>query len=385
MLEPSALLPPGRVAAATPVGPLAPHARGSAAPPPAPLVASVGDIAGLRPRRARRDGGEVPGADVDLVDALDRRTWSVVAAWLADSPLASTRQTRLQVLAAFLRWLQSLTPEVPLLAVTEDHLIAYRDAAGNGLLTVGVRIPGKPLAARTIAKLRNNLSSFYTYARRRKVIDANPATDVRAPRVSSEGSTEALIPAAHQQVREGIAKLAGQGHLAEAAVIALLDDIGARAGAVSRLTVGDIRTVTATDGSRHTVVRFINKGGKTVELPIASELGRTLMQRLGAGRAATELLFTRDDGGPIDRWWISAALTAAAIAGGMPAQEAAALHPHMLRATTITELLDAGARPEEVQAAAQHASIETTFRYKGRNKSLIGHVLYRRQESSESS
>jgi site-specific recombinase XerD len=57
----------------------------------------------------------------------------------------------------------------------------------------------------------------------------------------------------------------------------------------------------------------------------------------------------------------------------------------MLRATTITELLDAGARPEEVQAAAQHASIETTFRYKGRNKSLIGHVLYRRQEGSESS
>ncbi|MGW4476584.1 hypothetical protein ACWENQ_43580 [Nonomuraea sp. NPDC004354] len=68
-------------------------------------MASVGDIAGLRPCRARHDGGEVPGADVDLVDAMDRLTWNVVAAWLADSPPASTRQTRLQVLTAFLRWL----------------------------------------------------------------------------------------------------------------------------------------------------------------------------------------------------------------------------------------------------------------------------------------
>ncbi|MET9344480.1 tyrosine-type recombinase/integrase [Nonomuraea sp. NPDC003804] len=148
-------------------------------------------------------------------------------------------------------------------------------------------------------------------------------------------------------------------------------------------TVAVAVAVAVADGSRHIVVRFINKGGKTVELPITSELGRTLVHRLGAGRPATELLFTRDDGTPVDRWWISAALTAAAIAGGMPASEARALHPHMLRATTITELLDAGARPEEVQAAAQHASIATTFRYKDRNKSLIGHVFYRRDKASD--
>ncbi|RCG16350.1 hypothetical protein DQ384_40110, partial [Sphaerisporangium album] len=78
-------------------------------------MVSVGDIAGLSPRRARGDGGEVPGADVDLVDRLDRTTFGVVAAWLADKPSAATRQTRLQVLAAFLRWLDTL--ELPLLAV----------------------------------------------------------------------------------------------------------------------------------------------------------------------------------------------------------------------------------------------------------------------------
>ncbi|MFB4271619.1 hypothetical protein [Nonomuraea sp. GTA35] len=61
-------------------------------PPPRPLVDSVGDIAGLRPRRRARDGGEVPGADVYLIDALpraddepmpgQRASWPTVAAWL---------------------------------------------------------------------------------------------------------------------------------------------------------------------------------------------------------------------------------------------------------------------------------------------------------------
>ncbi|WUI02803.1 hypothetical protein OHR68_13650 [Spirillospora sp. NBC_00431] len=57
---------PGRPPALT----LGPDAMGG----PAPLLESVGDIPGLSPRRGRGDGdttaGEVPGADVDLVDAL---------------------------------------------------------------------------------------------------------------------------------------------------------------------------------------------------------------------------------------------------------------------------------------------------------------------------
>ncbi|WP_031172718.1 hypothetical protein [Streptosporangium roseum] len=44
------------------------------------VVATVGDIAGLRPRRRKGDGGEVPGADVDDVDALGEPAWSTVAA-----------------------------------------------------------------------------------------------------------------------------------------------------------------------------------------------------------------------------------------------------------------------------------------------------------------
>ncbi|WP_336209577.1 hypothetical protein [Nonomuraea sp. LPB2021202275-12-8] len=89
-------------------------------PPPAPLVDLVGDIAGLRPRRRRRDGGEVPGADVDLIDELPRNddepipgqraSWPTVAAWLRAGKSAATRRDRLADLAKFVRWWARTAP-----------------------------------------------------------------------------------------------------------------------------------------------------------------------------------------------------------------------------------------------------------------------------------
>ncbi|NUP22305.1 MAG: hypothetical protein HOZ81_40835 [Streptomyces sp.] len=165
VLEPTAVHRPGHNPAGDTgpaPGPLAEaHQAPPPSPPPEPLVFSIGKIAGLSPRRERGDGGEVPGADVDLLDGLDRPSWNVVAGWLQNSTSVSTQQTRLQVLAAFLRWLRTLTPPVALLKVTEDHLIAYREAAATGALTVGVRKPGKALGPATVNKQRHNLSSFY--------------------------------------------------------------------------------------------------------------------------------------------------------------------------------------------------------------------------------
>ncbi|WP_181871617.1 hypothetical protein [Sphaerisporangium album] len=47
------------------------------------MVATIGAIPGLRPRRTRRrrgadtpTDGEVPGPDVDLIDAAEPQTWA---------------------------------------------------------------------------------------------------------------------------------------------------------------------------------------------------------------------------------------------------------------------------------------------------------------------
>ncbi|WP_329082464.1 hypothetical protein [Streptosporangium sp. NBC_01469] len=259
----------------------------------------MGQIAGLRPRRQRGDGGEVSAAAVDRVDALEKEAWPVAAAWLNDSTAASTRQTRLEALAAFLLWLEGAAPGLGLLAVTEDHLVAYQDAAATGTLSAGVRIPGKPLGPATVAKRINNLKSFYRYARRRKVIADNPAEAVSVPPVSRKGSTLPLSRTEQIALRDGVMKLALIDP-ARAAAVALGAALGARAGSLQHLTVGDITEQPDADGhGTHTIVTIRVKGGTHHKLPVppaTAALIAPLRQR-----ARHLPLFTQDDGSSVDR------------------------------------------------------------------------------------
>ncbi|GGO72310.1 hypothetical protein [Nonomuraea cavernae] len=310
----------------------------TAAPPIGPPVTSVGEIAGLRPRRRSRDGGEVPGDDVDLVDALDAQARSTVAGWLADTPSLTGRRTRLRVLAAFLRWLHALRPPVELLAVTEEHLDSYRDAAAAGTLTVGVRTPGKPLGGSTVARRRATLASFHTYARLRGAPAHGPAGEPAEP----AEATRARRPLSREErrlLRQGVARLAADGRLATAAAVALLEGTGAPMGTLAGLTARGLRTVAEVDGTEHSVITFRNHGGDIVAVPVPRP-ARLLLDVLRRGRPAGELLITREDGQPADPAWIGAALIDAALAGGIPGERARRLHPHLLCAATIGELLD---------------------------------------------
>jgi hypothetical protein len=58
------------------------------------------------------------------------------------------------------------------------------------------------------------------------------------------------------------------------------------------------------------------------------------------------------------------------------------MHPHMLRHTFITTMLDAGVSLREVQIAARHAAPRTTMRYDpARNKPRPAPELHPRRES----
>ncbi|MEU8246707.1 hypothetical protein [Nonomuraea sp. NPDC048916] len=323
-------------------GPAEPETAASQAGPP---VTSVGQLAGLRPRRRARDGGEAPGADVDLVDALDAPVWRTVADWLADAPSPAGRRTRLRVLAAFLRWLHSLRPAVELLAVTEDHLDSYRDAAASGTLAVGVRTPGKPLGNSTVAKRSATLWSFYTYARLRGAPRPGPAAGAEPAESRRAGVNRPLTREERRLLREGVAQLAGDGRLTAAAAVALLEGTGAPMGTLAGLTTRGFRTVAEADGTEHSVITYRNHGGDIVAVPVPWP-ARRLLEVLRRSRPAGELLITKDDGQPADPEWIGAALTDAALAGGIPRERAELLHPHMLCATTIGELLTGWCFPE---------------------------------------
>jgi site-specific recombinase XerD len=52
------------------------------------------------------------------------------------------------------------------------------------------------------------------------------------------------------------------------------------------------------------------------------------------------------------------------------------MHPHMLRHTFVTTMLDAGVSLHDVQIAARHADPRTTMRYDRARKNLDRHPNY---------
>ena len=56
--------------------------------------------------------------------------------------------------------------------------------------------------------------------------------------------------------------------------------------------------------------------------------------------------------------------------------QAARTHPHMLRHTFVTTMLDAGGDLRDVQTAARHADPRTTMRYDRARKNLDRHPNY---------
>jgi integrase len=157
-------------------------------------------------------------------------------------------------------------------------------------------------------------------------------------------------------------------HLVDAAAVALLAVCAVRVGELVALTVGSV----ATDAG-HCVIVFRRKGGKTDRVPVPPRV-RALLEPMLAGRAAGEVLFTRADGRPFDRWRMTTALRRAATAAGI---DPAGLTPHTARATAATALLDEGVPLADVQELLGHASPVTTQRYNRGRKKLDGHAAYR--------
>ncbi|GGN05650.1 hypothetical protein GCM10009721_36490 [Terrabacter tumescens] len=75
----------------------------------------------------------------------------------------------------------------------------------------------------------------------------------------------------------------------------------------------------------------------------------------------------------MDRHCATRRLHRLAEAGGV---HVARMHPHMLRHTFVTTMLDAGVDLRDVQIAARHADPRTTMRYDRARKNLDRHPNY---------
>lgn len=121
----------------------------------------------------------------------------------------------------------------------------------------------------------------------------------------------------------------------------------------------------------HRVLRVCGKGSKIVLVPLPPAVGRAL-DRAIADRMDGPILLNRREV-RMDRHCATRRLRRLAEVSVVRLPR---MHPHMLRHTFVTTMLDAGVNLRDVQIAARHADPRTTMRYDRARKNLDRHPNY---------
>ena len=121
----------------------------------------------------------------------------------------------------------------------------------------------------------------------------------------------------------------------------------------------------------HRVLRVCGKGTKIVLVPLPPAVGRAIDRAIADRTCGPILLNTR--GTRMDRHAATRRLRHLAQPPGVRIARA---HPHMLRHTFVTTMLDAGVDLRDVQIAARHADPRTTTRYDRARHNLDRHPNY---------
>ena len=150
------------------------------------------------------------------------------------------------------------------------------------------------------------------------------------------------------------------------ALVAMLGLLGLR---IFEATSADIADLGEEHG--HRVLRVCGKGTKIVLVPLPPAVGRAIDRAVGLRDQGPVLLNTR--GARMDRHAATRRLRHLAQAAGI---QVARAHPHMLRHTYVTTMLDAGADLRDEQIAARHADPRTTMRYDRARQNLDRHPNY---------
>ena len=212
------------------------------------------------------------------------------------------------------------------------------------------------LAGSTIARRTAAARSFFRHQQLLGVRDDNPAAGVRLPRRArplpktlSPGEAERLIDAA-----AGTQPRA----LRDQALVELLYGAGLR---VSEAVGLDKAGVNLDDR----LVRVIGKGDKERVVPIGRAAVTALRRYLSRGRPYLDRrhrqeLFLNARGGPLTRSGAFLILRTLAGKAGLDPQR---IHPHLLRHSFATHLLEGGADLRSVQEMLGHADLSTTELY----------------------
>jgi len=211
-------------------------------------------------------------------------------------------------------------------------------------------------AGSTIARRLAALRAFYGHEQLLGARPDNPAAEIssprrvrRLPRTLSPGEAERLIEAAGGTTPRA---------LRDSALVELLYGAGLRVSEAVGLERGSIDL-------DERLVRCIGKGSKERIVPIGRQAADALRRYLSRGRPyldrrRTQAIFLNAKGGRLTRAGVFLILRRLAEKAGLEPER---VHPHLLRHSFATHLLEGGADLRSVQEMLGHADLSTTELY----------------------
>ncbi len=209
------------------------------------------------------------------------------------------------------------------------------------------------LSPKSLQRHLSAIRALYRYLLREGAVKANPAEGVRAPKV------ERHLPQTLDVDQLGrLLDIAGDAplDLRDKAIMELFYSSGLRLSELVSLNTADVQT---SDG----LLEVLGKGGKTRRVPI----GRLAREAIDAWLSTRPVLaadgetalFVSQRGSRLSARSVEARLRQRAIEQGMPRH----VHPHMLRHSFASHLLESSGDLRAVQELLGHADISTTQIY----------------------
>lgn len=215
---------------------------------------------------------------------------------------------------------------------------------------------GRGLSGATIARRVASLRSFFRHLVLIGAADANPAAELELPR-RARRLPRALSPAEAERLIEAAAGTMPRD-FRDRALVELLYGAGLRVSEAVGLEKG------AVDLDQR-LVRTVGKGGKERIVPVGRQAVEALRRYLARGRPHLDRrhrpeLFLNAQGGALTRAGAFLILRKLAAKAGLEPER---VHPHLLRHTFATHLLEGGADLRSVQEMLGHADLATTELY----------------------
>ena len=243
--------------------------------------------------------------------------------------------------------------QLALLAVAGAPPVALERVTGSHLRRFLSTLHGRGLSGRTLARMLSSWRGFFKYLAEEGKVKSDPCVGLRPPR-SPKKLPDALSP--DEATR--LVGIDGDSPLAirDRAMLELFYSSGLRLSELAGLTID---RVDWTSGE----VRVWGKGAKERIVPVGEPAMRALERwreaRSGLAAPGSNALFVSQQGAQISVRSIQMRMKAWAIKQGLPRH----VHPHMLRHSFASHVLQSSGDLRAVQEMLGHASIASTQVY----------------------